>query len=272
MPWRLKDPGHQEVWYWHNKPKYWNQKIVMVTQQWSRWWLGTVGCQVNFLAFKGITQVQYQPSCFLIKLYICNIYVGQLYIGGNHKNVYPHFISYLGFRWTEDQIHNGATKYVAYPILSIPGDFRSQGIRKFGIDIISLKIETKKLIMISQHWSRWWLGTVGCQVNSLAFEEYITHIQYWHSCIFNQIVYVIYVYRVMSLFSSHINHTCTTEPIYIMVCYRGYWVYHNTDDSVMSVFYIKNRFELTKGILYLALLIVRVSYGVSLMGILKKKW
>ena len=104
---------------------------------------------------------------------------------------------------------------------------------RFGIDIISLKIETKKLIMISQQWSRWWLGTVGCQVNFLAFEEYISHIQYWHSCIFNQIVYVIYVYRVMSWFSWHINDTCTIEPIYITVRYRGYWVYRTTDECIL---------------------------------------
>ena len=244
----------------------------MVTQQWSRWWLGTVGCQVNFLAFKGITEVQYQTSCFLIKLYICNIYRGQLYMGAIIKmciHISYHILDFVEqkIKFTMVQPNMLPIPYYQYLGCWCPGDFRSQGIRRFGIDIISLKIETKKLIMISQHWSIWWLGTVECQVNFLAFEEYITHIQYWHACIFNQIVYVIYVYRVMSLFSSHINHTCTIEPIYILVCYRGYWVYHNTDDSVTSVFYTKNRFELTKGILYL---IVRVSYGVSLMGILKK--
>ena len=39
----------------------------------------------------------------------------------NIYDMYSHFVSYLGFcSIEEDQIHNGATLNVAYPILSIP--------------------------------------------------------------------------------------------------------------------------------------------------------
>ena len=37
--------------------------------------------------------------------------------------MYSHFISYLGFHWTEDnQIHNGATLHVAYTVNTMPAD------------------------------------------------------------------------------------------------------------------------------------------------------
>ena len=37
-----------------------------------------------------------------------------------YKKMYSHFVSYLGYCSTEDEIHNAATLHVAYLILSIP--------------------------------------------------------------------------------------------------------------------------------------------------------
>ena len=77
---------------------------------------------------------------------VCCEDLGEDWPNYNGSALYSHFITHLGFCSTKvDQIHNGTTLDVAYPILSIqcllcPGDFRSQGISRHGIDPQSLNI------------------------------------------------------------------------------------------------------------------------------------
>ena len=76
--------------------------------------------------------------------------------------MHSYFISYNGLKTTEDQIHNGATLHVAYPILSIPcllmpWRLKSPGYQqaRYWPQNWNISLPVSDELAIRRHWFRW---------------------------------------------------------------------------------------------------------------------